>query len=153
MIQRMLLSVCITLSLASCAMVENASKSPLCGSLLKFAASAKPHESKIVRLESDWGSFKKECTFYGDSDGEKFCQVLMQFTSSEFMNLNVQRLAKCAGASLDTSNLMVNELIGNISIFEIEGLHQDIELELSFSFGSDEFNDFIELMSINEPIE
>ncbi len=143
----------LIISTTSCVSTEVESQTALCSGLLEFASSAQPNESKVVKLVNDWGNWKKACSYYEDPAGQRFCEVLMPNTSTEFMKLNLQSLLKCIDASLETRNVYVSELDGDVTVFEIAGLYPDIELNFRFSIGSNDEDDFIEIKSSNVPFE
>lgn len=153
MVRMMFFSGFLILSTTSCINTEVETETVLCGGLLEFASSVKPNESKVVKLVNDLVNWKKSCSHYDDPSGQKFCEVLMPNTSTEFMKLNLQSLLECTGASLETRNVYVSELEGDVSVFEIAGSNPDIEVNFRFSIGSDDVDDFIEIKSSNEPFE
>ena len=153
MVRMAFVSSFLIISTTSCISTEVESQTALCSGLLEFASSVQPNESKVVKLVNDWGTWRKACSYYEDPAGQLFCEALMPNTSTEFMKLNLQSLLKCIDASLETRNIYVSELDGDISVFEIAGLHPDIEVNFRFSIGSDDVGDFIEIKSSNEPFE
>jgi hypothetical protein len=153
MIRMVFLSGFLILSTTSCVSTEVETQTALCGGLLEFASSVQPNESKVVKLVNDWGNWEKACSYYEDPAGQRFCEVLMPNTSTEFMKLNLQSLLRCTDASMETKNVHVSELEGDVSIFEIAGLDPDIEVSFRFSIGSSDVDDFIEIKSSNEPFE
>ena len=143
----------LVVSIASCVSNDVDTKKVLCDGLFDFLSSVQPNETKVVKLVNDWGNWEQNCSHFDDPAGQRFCKVLMPNTSSEFMKLNLQSLLKCTGASLDTRNVYLSELSGDLSIFEIQGLDSDIEINLRFSIGSEDTDDFIQITSTNEPME
>jgi hypothetical protein len=125
----------------------------LCDHLASFASKTKVGETLQVKLINDWANLSKTCEHNNTAAGKEFCDYLVKNTSTEFMNINLSRLLSCSAGGFSFGTININKITGELSLYEIPKLNQDISLDINFSVGGDIIKDFIEIKAENELVE
>ena len=133
--------------------IASAQGDELCEHLIYFASKTKVGETLQVKLINDWANFSKSCEHNDTEEGKEFCAYLIKNTSTEFMNINLSRVLRCSESDYNFGSIYINKITGEVSLFEIPKLNQDIALDVNFSIGDDLIKDFIEIKAINELVE
>jgi hypothetical protein len=138
-----------TLVVGGCQTIST-EEAALCSEIARFANSASDSTTHVVDLSTDWGGhfaekkpneivlLQKRCDDYGYAPGARLCGYLLQNTSTEFPDANVNSVMVCLGAARPTK--MVYDLdYGKTVLWShvTRGANPNIVVGIDYSVGTD----------------
>jgi len=133
-------------SLLGCATPPLVTADPMCAQIRDFANATQMGAQHSVELVVAWFPAgggdgrqtvaKADCTDAGYAPGRVLCRYMVQNSSREFPELNVERTLACMGNATDRNilkGLSVRALSGEIEALQMAGIDDDVRLTASFS--------------------
>jgi hypothetical protein len=121
----------------------------MCAELAAFANASHDLTTYSVDLKTDWGGqfepktpntyvmAAKHCDAAGYSPGERLCDYLLQNTSTEFPEINLNRALVCFGASGPASNSSIEYAALKIWSYSAIGVNSNVRIGVEFSPASE----------------
>jgi hypothetical protein len=122
----------------------------MCVHIATFANASGDATTHAIELKTDWGGMfepkspgqivmaAKHCEASGYAPGQRLCEYLLGNTSTEFPEINLNRVLSCFGAAGPASNSSIEYVALKIWSYSSVGVRSNIRVGVEYSPGSEE---------------
>lgn len=133
------LIVCALLAVTGCASFSGGRRDDdFCREMAKFANATALGSQREVELLTNWAEWSKTCQHGGYQPGMRFCQWLIDNTSTEFADANIRRALSCLDPGMNyagSGRVSLSYLTGKIESYHAEGADHDVRIEVEYADG------------------
>lgn len=139
LVKKKALIVCAVLAVSGCATFSGGRRADdFCGEMAKFAnATARGSQREVVLL-TNWAEWSKTCQHDGYEPGMRFCEWLIDNTSTEFAEFNIRRALNCLDPGMNYAGggrVSLSYLTGKVESSYAKGADEDVRVTVEYADG------------------